>query len=184
LSGSGLNVNGNNTISGAVNCGSLTTTGAMNSGTISCSGYAGKGVLSPSYKCHIKMSLKDLDKSFHLDASFISQQTAEIMPEAFSIQKGTLYEIYSSLKCNRNIIHININDDEGTYNVGDVLHCSTDKGEVNYIYIHTYIHTYIYIYLCVCVCVCVCVYIYIVHMYIYINEIGINLRDPVFLQSL
>jgi hypothetical protein len=41
--------------------------------------------------------------------------------------------IYSNFKCNGNIIHININDCEGTYNVGDVLHCIADKGDVNYI---------------------------------------------------
>ena len=51
---------------------------------------------------------------------FISQQIAEIIPEAVSTQKGTSYDIYSNLKCNGNIIHINKNDYEGTYNVGDV----------------------------------------------------------------
>ena len=41
--------------------------------------------------------------------------------------------IYNSIfKRNGNIIHININDYEGTYHVGDVLNCITDKGEVNY----------------------------------------------------
>ena len=40
--------------------------------------------------------------------------------------------IYSNFKCNENIIDININDYEGTYNVGDILHCIADKGEVNY----------------------------------------------------
>ena len=63
---------------------------------------------------------------------FISQQIAEIIPEAVSTQKGTLYDIYSNFKCNGNVIHININDYEGTYNVGDILHCIADKGEVNY----------------------------------------------------
>ena len=51
---------------------------------------------------------------------YISQQVAEIIPEAVSTQKWTLYDIYSNFKCNGNIIHININDYEGTYNVGDV----------------------------------------------------------------
>ena len=54
------------------------------------------------------------------------------MPEAVSTQKGTLYDICSNFKCNGTIIHININDYEGTYDVGDLLHCITDKGEVNY----------------------------------------------------
>jgi hypothetical protein len=90
LSGSGLSVNGNTTISGAVNCGSLTTTGAINCGSLTtsgaincgslttpnavscgtnyCSGYVGIGELSLAYKCHIKTTLNDLDKSFHSDA--------------------------------------------------------------------------------------------------------------------
>jgi hypothetical protein len=68
------------TTTGAINSGSLTTTSTINCGTtpnavscgtISCSGYAGIGALSPSYRCHIKMSLNDLAKSFHLDASNI-----------------------------------------------------------------------------------------------------------------
>jgi hypothetical protein len=63
---------------------------------------------------------------------FISQQIAEIIPEAVSTQKRTLYDICSNFKYNGKIIHININDYEGTYDVGDVLHCITDKGEVNY----------------------------------------------------
>ena len=54
------------------------------------------------------------------------------MLEAVSTQKGTLCDIYGDFKCNGNIIHININDYEGTYNVGDVLHSITDKGKVNY----------------------------------------------------
>ena len=58
--------------------------------------------------------------------------------KAVSTQKGTLYHIYSNLKCNGNIIHININDYEGTYNVGDVLNCITEKGEVNYSIIEKY----------------------------------------------
>jgi|688.fasta_scaffold2810610_1 hypothetical protein len=49
---------------------------------------------------------------------FISHQIAEIIPEAVSTQKGTLYDIYSNFKCNGNIIHITINDYEGTSNVG------------------------------------------------------------------
>ena len=69
---------------------------------------------------------------------FISQQIAEITPEAVSTQKGTLYDIYSNFKCNGNIIHININDYEGTYNVGDVLNCITEKGEVDYTIIEKY----------------------------------------------
>jgi hypothetical protein len=69
---------------------------------------------------------------------FISQQIAEIIPEAVSTQKGTLYDIYSNFKCNGNIIHININDYEGTYNVGDVLNCITEKCEVNYTVIAKY----------------------------------------------
>jgi hypothetical protein len=63
---------------------------------------------------------------------FISQQIAAIIPEAVSTQKGTLHDVYSNFKCNGNIIHININYCEGTYNVGVVLHCITDKVEVNY----------------------------------------------------
>ena len=43
-----------------------------------------------------------------------------------------MYDIYGNFKCNGNIIHININDYEGTYNIGDVLNCITGKGEVNY----------------------------------------------------
>ncbi len=39
---------------------------------------------------------------------------------------------------NGNIIHININDYDGTYNIGDVLNCITDKGEVNYTIIEKY----------------------------------------------
>ena len=69
---------------------------------------------------------------------FISQRIAEIIPEAVSTQKGTLYDIYSNFKCNGNIIHINMNDYEGTYNVGDVLNCITEKGEVNYTIIEKY----------------------------------------------
>ena len=38
----------------------------------------------------------------------ISQQIADIIPEAVSTQKGTLYDIYSNFKSNGNIIHINI----------------------------------------------------------------------------
>ena len=41
---------------------------------------------------------------------FISQQIAEIIPEAVSTQKGTLYYIYSNFKSNGNIIHLKIND--------------------------------------------------------------------------
>jgi len=33
---------------------------------------------------------------------------------------------------------MNINDYEGHYNVGDVLHCITDKGEVNHTIIEKY----------------------------------------------
>ena len=45
-----------------------------------------------------------------------------IISEAVSTEKGgTLYDIYSNFKCNGNIIHININDCGGTYNVGDQL---------------------------------------------------------------
>ena len=69
---------------------------------------------------------------------FISQQIAEIIPEAVSTQKGTLYDIYNNFKCDGNIIHININDYEGTYNVGDVLNCITQKYEVNYTIIEKY----------------------------------------------
>ena len=39
--------------------------------------------------------------------------------------------IVSNFKCNGNIIHININDYEGTYNVGNVLYCIADKGDAN-----------------------------------------------------
>ena len=74
----------------------------------------------------------------YADPGFISQQIAEIIPEAVSTQKGTLYDIYSNFKCNGNIIHININDYEGTYNVGEVLHCITDEGEVNLTIIEKY----------------------------------------------
>ncbi len=43
------------------------------------------------------------------------------------------------MKCNRNIIHININDYEGTYNIGDVLNCVVlEKGEFNYAIIEKY----------------------------------------------
>jgi hypothetical protein len=62
----------------------------------------------------------------------------EIIPEAVSTQKGTLYYICTNFKCNGNIFHININDYEGTYNVGDVLNCITEKGEVNYTIIEKY----------------------------------------------
>jgi hypothetical protein len=65
----------------------------------------------------------------------MSQQIAEIIPEAVSTQKGTLYDIHSNFKCNGNIVHINIDDYEGTYNVGDVLYCITDNILYkNYIY--------------------------------------------------
>ena len=46
----------------------------------------------------------------YADPGFTSQQIAEIIPEAVSNQKGTIYVIYSNFKCNGNIIHININD--------------------------------------------------------------------------
>jgi hypothetical protein len=49
------------------------------------------------------------------------------MPEAVSVQKVTLYDIYavySKFKCNRNMIHINKNDYEGTYNIVDVSNCT------------------------------------------------------------
>jgi hypothetical protein len=46
--------------------------------------------------------------------------------------------IVSNFKCNGNIIHININDYEGTYYVGDVSNCIADKGEVNYTTIEKY----------------------------------------------
>ena len=58
---------------------------------------------------------------------FISQQIAEIIPEAVSvqqkksIQKGTLYDTCSNFECSGNMIHMNINDYEETYNEGDVL---------------------------------------------------------------
>jgi hypothetical protein len=43
-----------------------------------------------------------------------------------------MYDIYTNFKCNPSIIHVNINDDEGTYNVGNVLNCCTGKSEVYY----------------------------------------------------
>ena len=96
---------------------------------------------------------------------FISQHIAEIIPEAVSTQKGTLYDIYSNFKCTGNIIHININYFEGTYNVGDVLNCITEKGEVNYTTIEKYYNTIIVdrvidgcvvVWLCGCVVVWLC----------------------------
>ena len=44
---------------------------------------------------------------------FLLQQIAEIIPQAVSNEKATLYDINSNFKCNGNIIHININDYEG-----------------------------------------------------------------------
>ena len=74
---------------------------------------------------------------------FMSQQIAEIIPEAVSTQKGTLYDIHSNFKCNGNIVHINIDDYEETYNVGDVLCCITDNILYkNYIYTYTQTHTH------------------------------------------
>ena len=46
--------------------------------------------------------------------------------------------IYSNFKCNENIIDININDYEGTYNVGHVLNCITYEGEVHLSIIEKY----------------------------------------------
>ena len=63
ISASGIDIDGNLTINynatlgGSVRCRYLITTGN-----------AGIGVLNPSYKCHIKTTLDNLDKSFHLDA--------------------------------------------------------------------------------------------------------------------
>ena len=36
------------------------------------------------------------------------------------------------------LFHININDSEEIYNVGGVLHCVADKGDVNYTIIEKY----------------------------------------------
>jgi len=52
---------------------------------------------------------------------FISQQIKEHLPEAVKEESGTLYDIYKVFKMNNNIIHININEYEGTYNIGDKL---------------------------------------------------------------
>jgi hypothetical protein len=60
---------------------------------------------------------------------FIAQQIAEVIPEAKSVQKNTLCDIYNNFKCSDNIIHININEYEGTYNVSDKLICILKNGE-------------------------------------------------------
>jgi hypothetical protein len=63
ISASGINIDGNliikynATLGGSVSCTHLNTTGN-----------AGIGVLNPSYKCHIKTTLDNLEKSSHLDA--------------------------------------------------------------------------------------------------------------------
>jgi hypothetical protein len=62
LSATGLNINGNATISGAVNCGSLTTTGAVNCENLNTTGRVnsliltstgnfGTGTSNPFYRC-------------------------------------------------------------------------------------------------------------------------------------
>jgi hypothetical protein len=67
ISASGIDIDGNLTINynatlgGSVSCTHLNATGN-----------AGIGVLNPSYKCHIKTTLDNLAKSFHLDAGDIS----------------------------------------------------------------------------------------------------------------
>ncbi len=48
------------------------------------------------------------------------------------MQKHTLYDIFNNFKCNDNIIHININESEGTYNIGDKLNCIFENGEFDY----------------------------------------------------
>jgi hypothetical protein len=61
----------------------------------------------------------------------VSQKIAELYQKQFQFKKWQ-YLIHSNSKCNGNIIHINFNDCEGTYNVGDAFNCITYKGEVNY----------------------------------------------------
>jgi hypothetical protein len=57
---------GSLTSTDTINGGSLTTPNAVSCGTISCSGYAGIGILSLSYRCHVKMSLNDLDNLINM----------------------------------------------------------------------------------------------------------------------
>ena len=49
----------------------------------------------------------------------------------FQLKKGHYVINIVIFTCNGNIIHININDYEGTHNVWDVLNGITYKGEVN-----------------------------------------------------
>jgi hypothetical protein len=61
---------------------------------------------------------------------FVSQQIKEHIPEAVvSQEKGTLYDIYKVFKISNNIFYININEYEGTYNVGDKLSCVLKNGK-------------------------------------------------------
>ena len=49
----------------------------------------------------------------------------------FQLKRDITWYIYSNFKCIGNTIHVSINVYEGTYNVGNVLNCITDKGQVN-----------------------------------------------------
>ena len=93
-------------------------------------------------------SKRDVEwSSFNSKREAVSTQKGlnALWPALLSPQKGTLNNTYSNCKCNGNIIHINVNDYEGTYNVGDVLNCITEKGEVIYTIIEKYDNSDIFI---------------------------------------
>ena len=60
---------------------------------------------------------------------FIAQQIAEVIPDAVSTQKNPSYDIYNFFKYNDYIVHIDINEYEGTYNVGDKSSFTLTIGE-------------------------------------------------------
>jgi hypothetical protein len=79
---------------------------------------------APSFSLRQKKKLFSTPKK----KSFSLRPTRSVV---FQLKKGTLYDICSNFEWNGNIIHININEYEGTYNEGDVPNCIADKGEVN-----------------------------------------------------
>jgi len=85
---------------------------------------------APSFSLRPKLFSTPKKKAFLYakKKSFSLRPTRSVV---FQLKKGTLYDICSNFEWNGNIIHININEYEGTYNEGDVPNCIADKGEVN-----------------------------------------------------
>ena len=84
---------------------------------------------------HIKIQPKTCENQDFTDrgtkrvCGFIAQQIAEVIPDAVSTQKNPSYDIYNFFKYNDYIVHIDINEYEGTYNVGDKSSFTLKIGE-------------------------------------------------------